>query len=77
MRQLHGKDRGLDFVQPEIAADEMMIITRLHPVLPERPQLLILLFRLARDEAGVTGGAKILRRIKTECPVVAHCSGLP
>lgn len=38
VRQLHAEDRRLQRVEPEVAADQVVVILRLHPVVAQEPQ---------------------------------------
>src|SRR5207248_8250339 len=76
MRQFHVQYCRLQFVEPEIAADKPMSITRFHPVLTANPQPIGELLISAYDESGVSGRAQIFRRIETEAAGVAHCASL-
>src|SRR5205823_15027351 len=76
MRQFHVQYCRLQFVEPEIAADKPMSITRFHPVLTANPQPMGGVLISAYDESGVSGRAQIFRRIETEAAGVAHCASL-
>ena len=77
MRQLDLQNGGLDRIEPEIAAHDMMKIARLHPVLTINAEAPGQLFVIGHDGAGVAGCAQILRGIKAEIAGCAHRSGLP
>ena len=49
IRQLDLQDRGLDRVEPEVAADDVMEIARLHPVLAKNSEALRQLVVIAHD----------------------------
>src|SRR3954452_22802443 len=52
-----------------------MIVPRAHSVFAQREEFVCQLFLLAYDQPGVTGGAEIFRRIKTERAGKPHGSG--
>src|ERR1051326_5053127 len=58
--KLDRQNRGLDFIEPKVAADEVMIITRLHSVLPANTDPLRERFVATADHAGAPRRAKIL-----------------
>src|SRR5262245_27784276 len=53
-----------------------MLITRFHSVLSANTHPLRELLIATNHQAGIAGGAEILRRIKTETTDIAHGSGL-
>src|SRR5204862_4849846 len=62
--------------EPKIAANEVMIITRLHPVLSANADTLCERLVAANDHPGIAGGAEILGRIKAEGSHLTDCSSL-
>ena len=71
MRRLDPQDRRLKRVHPEVAADDGVVILRLHAVLAHRPDALGKLGIVGGDEACITECAEILARVKREA---AACS---
>src|SRR5947207_13790404 len=75
MWQFHFQDCGLQLIEAEIAANELMLVTRFHPVLPANTQSIRELIVSAYDQSSIAGRAEIFRRIETETTGVAHRSG--
>src|SRR5262249_21214697 len=75
MRQFHFENCGLQFVEPEIAANKLMLIMRFHTVVPANAHSIGELFVLTQDHSRVSRGAEIFRWIKTEAAGIAHCPG--
>src|SRR2546421_5931598 len=75
MRQFHFQDRGLQLIEAEITADELMLITRFHPMLPANTQSIRELVVPAYDQASIAGRAEIFRRIEAKTTGIAHGSG--
>src|SRR3954451_5170451 len=69
--QFHLQNRCLQFIETKISADELMMITRLHPVLSTNSYSRGQTFIVRDDRAGVPGGTQILRRIETKAADVA------
>src|SRR6266403_1691809 len=76
MRELNIENRGLDFIEAKITAEEMMMITRFHSMLPADAKSFRQFIVAAHDQAGISRCAKILGWIKAEKPALAHGSGL-
>ena len=62
VRQLDVKDRRLQRVDPEVAADVAVVVLRPHPVDAEVDELLVHRLVLARHGAGIAERAEVLRR---------------
>src|SRR5260370_19912682 len=75
MRQFHFENCGLQFVEPEIAANKLMLVMRFHTVLPANAHSIGELFVLTHDHSRVSRVAEIFRRIKTEAAGIAHWPG--
>src|SRR4051812_18047684 len=75
MWQLHVQDCGLDLVETKISTNEMVIVTRLHPVLPAVPEPSGECFLPADDHPGIAGRPEIFRGIKAEGAGFAHRAG--
>src|SRR5204863_2232004 len=71
MRRLDPQDRRLKRVHPEVAADDGVMIFRLHAMLAHRPDARGKLEIVGGDKACVTECAEILARVKRQ---TAACS---
>src|SRR5436305_789627 len=58
--QFHLQNRCLQFIETKISADELMVITRIHPVLSTNSYSRGQTFVVRDDRAGVPGGTQIL-----------------
>src|SRR5262249_34698047 len=72
--KFHLQDRRLQFIEPKISADKLMMITRLHPMLATRPDARRQIFVVADDRARIPCGPEIFGRIKTETSDVTDCA---
>ena len=73
VRQLHAQHRGLQRVEAEVGADQVMVVLRLHAVIANQPQL-VRQRRVGRgDEAAVAERAEVLAREEREAADRAPC----
>ena len=77
MRQLHVEHRGLDLVEPEIAADELVVVLRLHAVHAQLHELRGQRFVVGDAGAGITEGAEVLGGEERQAADVADGAGAP
>src|SRR5439155_19122549 len=75
VRRLHAKDGGLQRVHPEVRADEMVVVLRIHSVRAQQARAPREAIVVGRDEAGVAEGAEILAREKGEAAERADAAG--
>ena len=69
MRRFDPQHRGLQSVHPEISADEVMIVLRLHSVRAQETRARGQALVIGRDQTGVAKCAEILAREKREAAV--------
>src|SRR5438067_4702454 len=72
--KFHLQDRRLEFIEPKIPTDKLMMIARLHSVLATGSHARRQIFVVTNNRACVTGRAEVLGRIKTETTDVADCA---
>ncbi len=77
MRKLHAENRGLQRIEPEIRADQIVMIFHLSAMLPDRAQLASECTVGCGDEARVAERAEILRRKKREAADCTDAAGGP
>src|SRR5437899_1439145 len=76
MRKLNSQNGRLDFVEPKVTADEMMVVTGFHSMLSANAKSLCQLLFPAGNHASVSGCSEIFGWIKTEKPALPHRPGL-
>src|SRR3954463_15880284 len=64
--KFHSQNRRLDFIEAKISADEMVVISRLHPVLPAMAQVFGKSLVLANYHPGIAGCSQVFRGIKAK-----------
>src|SRR5437868_8931438 len=74
VRKFYLQNRRLHFIEPEISADKLMVISRFHSMLATRPDARCQLFVVTNNCACIPGGAEILGRIEAEATDVTDCA---
>src|SRR6266403_180986 len=74
MRQFHLKNRRLQFIEPEISADKLMVISRFHSMLAADSEARRQIFVVTNNCACVAGGTEILGRVEAEAADVTDCA---
>ena len=77
MRCLHPEHRRLERVHPEVAADQVMVVARLHAVRAQQARPFRQGIVVGREQAGVAKRAKILAREKREAAECAQAADRP
>ena len=73
--QLDAQDDGLQFIQPAVVADHVVMITLAAAVVAQDAQFVGALFVVGRDQAAVTEAAQVLAGEKAERAEVAEAAG--